>query len=114
MVYFFSNHKNTSFLEQFLREEVTIIPHPYIEPQWSMEDLIEKCDVEISLALLVDKLIINGDHSLVSYIVVKRNRLGKKTGFITFQKLNEPTKEKDNSGNIVHKNILRPISVRWL
>lgn len=114
MVYFFSNHTDTAFIESFMNDTVSIIKHPYIEPEWSVSDIEEKCQNEISQAVEAEKLVINGDYTLVAIILKKRFDLGKQTGFIAMKKLNEPSNEKDRFGNIIHRNILKPIGIRWV
>lgn len=114
MIKFFSNHKDVSYIEKFTGKKCGIIPHPYIEPDWDIEELKEKCSQEIKEAISADELIINGDYTLVSMIVIERHKQNKRTGFICMKKLNEPTAEKDKDGNIIHKNILKPINIRWI
>jgi len=114
MIKFFSNHDDTKELERITGEKVEVISHPYIEPEWTIEDVEEKCGKQIREAVDAEKLVINGDYTLVSMITIKRFLKGKKTGFIGMKKLNKPTNEKDKDGNIVHKNILKPVNVRWI
>jgi hypothetical protein len=114
MITFFSNHADTSFIQEHTGEEVTHIKHPYIEPEWSTVDIIKNCTQEIKQAVEATTLIINGDYTIVSLIVLERFKKGKKTGFMCMKKLNEPTAEKDSDGNIIHRNVLKPIGIRWI
>lgn len=114
MIKFFSNHTDIKFLEEFTKEEIRLIQHPYIEPEWSIEDIKRKCNKEITEAIIAEKLIINGDYSIVSIIVLARARLSRPTGFICMRKFNEPSTEKDANGNIIHRNVLKPVNVRWI
>lgn len=115
MIHFFSNHKDTSDIEALTGEKVEVIPHPYVKPQWTtMEILCGECSSAIDRAIKADQLIINGDYTLVSLIVLERNRLGKETGFLCMEKLNAPTSERDAAGNIIHQNILKPVNIRWI
>ena len=114
MIHFFSNHKDTAPLVLLTGEQVTVIPHPYIEADWSMDDIRLFCKDAIQEAVTADKLIINGDYSIVSLIVSQRLQKGKKTGFIAMKKMNEPSNEKDENGNIIHRNVLKPIGIRWI
>lgn len=114
MIHFLSNHKDTSALEIISGEQVSLIPHPYIEPEWSVPELREKCSETISQAVAAEKLVANGDYTLVSLVVIERAKAGKQTGFLGMKKLNTPSNEKDSEGNIVHRNILKPVSLRWV
>lgn len=114
MIKFFSNHKDTSAIEQITGEKVEVIPHPYIEPEWSVEEVRNNCSGVINDAIDADKLVINGDYTIVSIILLARARAGKLTGYLCMKKLNKPTSEKDADGNIIHKNILKPVNIRWI
>lgn len=114
MIHFFSNHKDTSAIEAITGEPVNVIPHPYIEPEWTVEDVKRNCEKQIAAAVFAERLIINGDYTLVSLILLARRRLGKSTGFLCMKKINEPCSEKDSDGNIIHRNILKPVNVRWI
>ena len=114
MITFFSNHTDTSFIEEYTGEQVRVIKHPYIEPEWTFAQVLTNCKDEINEAVKATKLIINGDYTLVSSIVMERFLQNKRTGFIAMKKLNEPTSEKDSEGNIIHRNILKPINIRWI
>ena len=114
MIYFFSNHTDIEFIKSFCKDSVNVIKHPYIEPEWTTQDVERNCHNEIDLAVEADQLIINGDYTLVAIILKKRFELGKQTGFIAMKKLNEPSNEKDSNGNIVHRNVLKPIGIRWV
>ena len=112
-VHFLSNHK-ASFLEEHLKADIERIPHPYIEPDWSEEEVWSNCIETIRCAVDAEALVANGDYSLVGLVLRERLRTGKPTGFIAMKKLNEPSNEKDAAGNIVHRNVLRPVGVRWI
>ena len=114
MVHFLSNHKDTSFVELFTGSEVTHIPHPYIDPKLSENDVWDKYGNVIQQAAEADTLVINGDYFLVALILKERLKAKKVTGFIAMQKFNEPSNEIDSEGNIIHKNILRPMQIRWV
>lgn len=114
MIHFFSNHKDTKFIEELTGEEVRVIAHPYVEPEWSESEVAERCAAAIEAAVSANKLIINGDYFLVSHIVLSRSAAGKKTGFLAMKKFNEPSNEKDREGRIVHRNILKPVAIRWI
>lgn len=114
MIYFLSNHKDTAFLESLTNEKITLISHPYIDPNWTSNELLENCKGVIDQAVRAERLVANGDYSLLSTIIIRRFKLGKKTGFICMEKLNKPSSERDEAGNIVHKNILKPINIRWI
>lgn len=114
MIHFFSNHKDTSAIETLTGEPCTVIPHPYIEPEWSVEEIQDKCATVIQQALDANELVINGDYTLVSIIVLARHQAGKKTGFVAMKKLNAPSSEKDEAGNIIHRNVLKPVAIRWV
>jgi len=113
-VHFLSNHKDTSFLEEYLKADIERIPHPYIEPDWSEEEVWSNCIETIRCAVDAETLVANGDYFLVGVVLRERLKAGKPTGFIAMKKFNEPSNEKDADGNIVHRNILRPIAVRWI
>lgn len=114
MITFFSNHTDTNYINEFTGEEVELIPHPLLQAEWSVEEIEENCKNEILEAVTAEKLIINGDYTLVAIILKKRFELGKITGFIAMKKLNAPSNEKDQFGNIIHRNILKPVGVRWV
>jgi len=114
MIHFLSNHKDTSPLEAITGEDVTLIPHPYIEPEWTTAEVGDKCHQVIARAIRAEKLVANGDYTLVSMIVLIRATMGKQTGFLCMRKLNEPTAARDPDGNIVHRNVLRPVGVRYV
>lgn len=76
--------------------------------------MAQKCATVIQQATWCEKLVLNGDYTLVSLIVIARRMVFKKTGFLAMKKLNEPTAEKDADGNIVHRNVLKPIAIRWV
>ena len=114
MIYFLSNHKDTSAIEAMTGESCTVIPHPYIEPEWTISEIKQRCATIIQQAITAEKLVINGDYTLVSLIVIARHQAGKPTGFMAMKKLNEPSNEKDKEGNIVHRNVLKPIGIRWI
>lgn len=113
-VTFLSNHKDASFLESYLKLPVEIIPHPYIEPEWNEEQVEERCADVIRKAVEAEILILNGDYFLVAIILRARIMEGKRTGFISMKKYNEPSNRKDSEGRIIHNNILKPIGVRWI
>lgn len=114
MIHFLSNHSDTSAIETITGQPVTVIKHPYIEPEWSVDQVQERCATVIQQALDADKLVLNGDYTLVSMIVIARHQVGKATGFIAMKKLNEPSSEKDADGNIIHRNVLKPVNIRWI
>lgn len=114
MISFFSNHKDTAAIEALTGEPVEVIPHPYIRPEWTAEDVKEHCAEAIAKAVDAAKLIINGDYTLVSIIVTARYMSGKKTGFVAFEKIGDSETKKDKAGNITHKNILKPVNIRWI
>lgn len=114
MIHFLSNHKDTQPLKDITGEDVTLISHPYIEPEWTTEQVSAKCRRTIADAVRAEKLVANGDYTLVAMIVLIRATMGKSTGFIAMKKLNEPTAERDADGNIVHRNVLRPVGVRYV
>lgn len=114
MIHFLSNHTDTSALEAITGESVTVIKHPYIEPEWTVEEIQERCATVIQRAVAAQWLVINGDYTLVSLIVIARHEANKETGFIAMKKLNEPSNEKDADGNIVHRNVLKPVAIRWV
>ena len=114
MIHFFSNHTDTSAIEELTSDAVTVIPHPYIEPEWSVEEIQTRCFAVIQQAMAAERLVINGDYTLVSLIVLARHQEGKKTGFVAMKKLNAPSNEKDADGNIVHRNVLKPVAIRWV
>ncbi len=114
MIHFFSNHKDTSFLEQYFNEQVRVILHPYIEPEWSVDEILTNCKVVIQEAIKAERLIINGDYTLVAIILLERHRLGRPTGFICMRKLSGNKTLIDSDGKIVHQNVLKPVNVRWV
>ena len=85
-----------------------------MEPEWNEKTILELNKDVIRRAIDAETLVINGDYFLVSYITVRRSGAGKKTGFLAMKKFNEPTSEKDADGRIIHKNILKPVGIRWL
>lgn len=114
MIHFFSNHKDTSFVTEMTGEEVALIPHPLIEAEWTVEEIKSYCLKEITQAVDAEKLVLNGDYTIVHIISHERSRLGKQTWYISMKKLSEPGWEgqKDENGNIVHRNVLRPVAIR--
>lgn len=114
MVYFMSNHTDVKFLESYLGRDVKIIKHPYIDPEWDAKDIAKFCSDVIDEAVEANYLVLNGDYTLVSIIVLKRAEIGKSSGFIAMKKLNEPSNEKDKDGNIIHRNVLKPVGIRWV
>jgi len=113
-MHFFSNHKDVSFIEAHTEEKCMLIQHPYIEPEWSVEEIRSRCAKEIGQAVEAEKLIINGDYTLVAIILLARAEEGKPTGFLAMKKFNEPSNEKDAEGRIIHQNILKPVGIRWI
>lgn len=116
MIHFFSSHTDTSFLQEYFKgEEITIIPHPHLDQNWSVSEIREHCRAEIGAAIAADILIANGDYTLVGMILLERSRLGKKTGFFAMKKMNRTEFAKPGSaGQIEYKNIVRPVGIRWL
>lgn len=114
MIKFLSNHKETTLVEILHGEEVQLIPHPYIQPSWSVADLRRECAAIIADAVSCEKLIINGDYTLVALIAIERFKLGKKTGYVCFEKIGASQAVKQADGTILHSNVLRAVNVRWL
>lgn len=115
MIYFLSNHKDTSFLRKYFKgEEVEVIPHPLIEFEWTENDIYTWCSDVIAKAVNADILIMNGDYTLVGIILLERSCLGKKTGFLAMKKMNEPCSERDADGKITYRNVVKPVGVRWI
>lgn len=114
MIYFLSNHTDTESVERITGEQVRIIAHPYIEPTWSIEEMRDKCKRTLRAAAEAEKLIINGDYTLVAMVFLERYLLGKKTGFICFEKRGNSQNTKHADGSITHSNVLVPVNVRWL
>lgn len=120
-IIFLSNHKDTGTLKDILIKKglknpnVVHLAHPYIEPEWTTEEVKENCKFVIELAVNAEHLIMNGDYTLVSVIVLERRKLGKKTGFITMKKLSSPDgAKKQKDGSIKHSNILLPVNIRYI
>lgn len=113
-VHFMSNHKDVSFLENHFGHEINLVPHPYIEPEWSETEFREKCAQVIARAVAAEILVMNGDYFLVVTILKARLEAGKRTGFIAMKKFNEPSNEKDSEGRIIHRNVLKPVAIRWI
>lgn len=114
MIHFFSNHADLTALGELTGEQIILIPHPYVELEWNVEQVKGRCAAAINRALEAERLVINGDYTLVALVVLARKQAGKPTGFFAMKKLNEPTAEKDAEGNILHRNVLKPIQVRWI
>src|SRR4030042_6047663 len=105
---FLSNHKDITFLKS-IGYDVELIIHPYIEPEWSEEQVQQNCAAVINRAVDVDLLVMNGDYFFVAIILKARLAKGKRTGFIAIKKFNEPCPiEKDVEGKIMYKNIVKP------
>lgn len=114
MIHFLSNHKDASVIESLTGEPCTLIPHPYIGPEWDTNDVIQKCARVIKQAVECDLLVLNGDYTLVSLIVLCRLDADKKTGFLAMKKISELSSEKDAEGNIVYVDFLQPVGIRWV
>ena len=112
---FMSNHKDTAFIEsQFPSERVELIPHPYIEARWTMPMIRFELRDFISRCCEPDILVLNGDYSLVSLIVLERFHLNRRTGFISMEKRNAPDAQKLADGSIRNTNVLVPVGIRYL
>jgi len=114
VLYFFSNHSDLRFLRRYFPDKYIVrIPHPYLNETWGSMEVVANCQESIQKALSAPELIINGDYFLVSYIVQKRSALGKRTGFISFEKLTKPVSGRVGE-KVYNKTIMRPVGVRWL
>ena len=112
---FLTNHKETELVQAVVGEPIELINHPYIDPDWSVDDVCRECADVIAQAVDADKLILNGDYTLVSLIVLARAAHGgKPTGFVCFKKIGESVSKKNADGTITHSNVLQPVNVRWL
>lgn len=113
MIYFLSNHSDTSFLRRFFPiEEIILIPHPLLKPEWDADQIKLQCASEIGKAVQVDTLIMNGDYTLVGLILLERAKLGKRTGFIAFRRIGGGAGV--YKGKISHQAVLEPVGIRWL
>lgn len=113
-VFFFSNHKDLSFLKKcFPDKEIVLIPHPLLKPTWTEAEIRINCASVISKAVHADVLIINGDYFLVALILQARLALGKITGFVACEKLNRPDPTILN-GIVSYSQSLKPIGLRWI
>lgn len=114
MIYFFSNHKDVSFIEELTGQKVERIQHPLIEPDWNEHAVLNNCHEVIQKAVDAEALIINGDYFLVSHIVLQRYMMGRKTGFVAFARKPGDNAVRDKQGNIIHKGVLKPVGIRWI
>ena len=114
MVKFLTNHRETDLIHAVVGEAIELITHPYIDPSWSVDDMCYHCAETIAEAVAADRLIINGDYTLVSWIVLLRHTAGKPTGFVCFEKIGESVSKRNEDGTITHSNVLIPVNVRWL
>ena len=115
MVYFLSNHRDTSFIKEcFSHDEIEVIPHPCLSPDWSAEDIEEKCKDIIEQAVEAETLIMNGDYTLVGLILLERSREGKWTGFLSMKKESSPDITKSPDGKITYSNTVKPVGIRWI
>uniref|UniRef100_A0A6M3L7D5 Uncharacterized protein n=1 Tax=viral metagenome TaxID=1070528 RepID=A0A6M3L7D5_9ZZZZ len=114
MVYFLSNHKDTSFIEEHLKDSVEVISHPCLSPDWTVDNIQTRCAEEIKKAIEADNLIMNGDYTLVGLILLERARRGKKTGFLAMKKMSGTKMQKDSDGKINYSNTVKPVGIRWI
>jgi hypothetical protein len=97
MVHFLSNHKDIFYLkEYFPGEEIEVIPHPHLSPNWTAEDIEVNCKDVIEKAVQAEKLIMNGDYTLVGMILLKRSHAGEWTGFLSMKKESSPDAQKSS------------------
>ena len=114
MVKFLTNHRETDLIQAVVGDVIELITHPYVDPSWSVDDVCINCADVIGEAVDADRLIINGDYTLVSIIVIARHAQHKPTGFVCFAKIGESVSKKNADGTITHSNVLQPVNVRWL
>lgn len=114
-IHFLSSHSDTSFLEKvFPNNKIFLIKHPFLNSDWSEQAVYIFCKDVIDTAVSAEFLIMNGDYFLVSTILKQRLTAGKYTGFVSFEKVNSPSVDKDVSGAITYTNQLIPKGVRWI
>lgn len=114
-IHFLSSHSDTSFLERFFPSNIiSLIKHPFLNSDWSEQAVNIFCKDSIDAAVSAEFLIMNGDYFLVSTILKQRLTAGKYTGFVSFEKVNSQSADKDASGAITYTNQLIPKGVRWI
>lgn len=114
MILFLSNHTDLEPIQRITGEEVKLLKHPYVMPEWTTEELIKECKTVIEQAVNAENLVMNGDYTLVAIILRNRLILDKKTGFLTMKKIENPVTGKDARGVIKHSNVLLPVGIRWV
>ena len=111
---FLSNHDDLTPLQKFFPDaEIVLIRHPYVEPHWTTDELAARCSETINAAINAAELVINGDYTLVSLVVLNRWKADKRTGFLCMKR-EEARSERGPDGRIRNQNVLTPCGVRWI